>query len=293
MSHDFVNYQSALPLINRIRETLDTYDAAGLIDDSQFYDWIKVEMQSLGLGYYRQTETILDVRNYRAETPRTLVSLHGAYRCGNATAECGVNTYKIEKQPKYFYIEDCEINIAKAPCKNYEYFGKLIKRTYQFPELKAPVIISQEIKHPLRLTNRARVPLCTEDCINLRSSSSDEFTLDENYFTFNFSEDQVFIQYFELPVDEFGLPQIPDIFSVKESIEKLILFKLFKKWYYNNQGDVLQRMQFAEREYNAAHQMAIKEVKLPSYKELIDYATRRRDRNDRFQLFSKAFGRSV
>lgn len=286
---ELIRYQSAYPLIARVREALDSYDAAGLIDESWFYDWIKVELQSLGVGYSRLAEEVLHVEKYRAETPRNLASLYAAYRCGNSEATCGVNTYRIEKESKYAYIEDCEINIAKAPCRNYEYFGKLIKRSYHFPEIKLPVTITSEIKHPLRLTNRVRTPLCSEDCINFNSTSKDEFSVDENYFTFNFNDDQVYIQYYELAVDEYGLPQIPDIFSVKEAIEKLIVFKLFKKWYYNNQGDVLQRMQFAEREYNTAHLVALKEVKLPSYAELMDYAHRKKERFNQFQLFSKAF----
>lgn len=283
MSLKYIKYQSALPLINRVKDTLHSFDAAGLIDDGQFFDWIKVEMQELGYGYYEEVETILDVQGYKAVVPRDFVSLYSLMRCTFKGSEI-MDTKKVVTPITVNYLETCETNILKAPCKGFEYFGKYI-RMQEHVELAFPRYREYETKGFLRWTNRvAKQSACATDCVNVNVTSNDEFTLDSNFFYFNFDKDSVHLRYYRLAVDEDGLPMIPDIASVKQAIEKYIIYRLFQQWYYNNDVDVQQRMQFAEQEYRKYHSDAERDAKMPSQADLIEYALHKQKKNDLFHI---------
>lgn len=282
MQLEYIKYQSSLPLINRVKDVLYSYDAAGLIDEGQFYSWIKEEMQLLGLGYYKEAETILQVNRFKAPVPHDFVNLYSLMRC--TVSNQGTNTYKVKSPINVAYIETCETNILKAPCTGFEYFGKIIRQEEHI-EFQVPVYRDYEVKGLLKWTNRVgKEHLCAEDCVNLNTEAKDEFSLDENFFYFNFDQDSVHLKYYKLAVDEDGLPLIPDVASVKKAIETLLIFKLFQQWWYNGEGDVERRKVSAELEYEKWHSIAIKEVKMPSFNDMIDYGMRKREKTNKFQL---------
>lgn len=280
---EYINYQSSLPLINRVRETLHSYDSAGMIDEGQFYDWIKLEMQSLGLGYYQDAEVILPVKRYKAAVPKDFVSLYSVQRC-SFTHKGGFNSYKVAIPEYRGYIETLECPIKKKPCEGYVYEGKMIRQVHHI-EFKEPVYTDYESKGLLRWTNQvSKNHLCGSDCMNLNIESPNEFTLDENFFYFNFDEDSVHVKYYKLAVDEDGLPLIPDVGSAKQAIEKYLIFRLFEQWYYNGEGDMVQRMQYAKLEYERYHSDAEMEVKFPTVAELMEYGLQKQKKNNKFYI---------
>lgn len=286
MDLKYIKYQSSLPLINRVKDTLHSYDAAGLIDDSQFYDWIKLEMQSLGLGYYQDAEVILDVNKFRASVPADFVNLYSVMRCTYRGSD-KVDEYIVDTPVTVNYMESCISDVLKKPCSGFEYVGKVI-RFKEHVHIQFPRYKEYESKGFLKWTNRVgKEHLCNE-CVNLTTDSKDEFSLDENFFYFNFTDDSVHLRYYKLAVDEDGLPLVPDIASVKNAIEKYIIYRLFQQWWYNNEVDVQQRMGFSEQEYNRHHSNAIKEVKMPSYHGMMEYAERKHKKSNPFMMNSPA-----
>ena len=126
--------------------------------------------------------------------------------------------------------------------------------------------------------------LCDEDSPNFNSKSDKEFRIDDRYLYFNFKEGKVVLEYFAFPYDEDGLPLIPDVAKIEESIEAYIMFKVMEYFYINDiTNNALQKMQYLEQKYNIAHKEALHYIKLPEYQSEIDRAYK--EVKNRFKIF--------
>lgn len=126
--------------------------------------------------------------------------------------------------------------------------------------------------------------LCDEDSPNFNSKSDKEFRIDDRYLYFNFKEGKVVLEYFAFPYDEDGLPLIPDVAKIEDSIEAFIMFKVMEYFYINDiTNNALQKMQYLEQKYNIAHKEALHYIKLPEYQSEIDRAYK--EIKQRFKIF--------
>ena len=114
----------------------------------------------------------------------------------------------------------------------------------------------------------------------------DEYDFDGNYFHFNFTDDEVFLSYSSLPIDDDGYPLIPDEVKLEQAIESYCLYKQFEYFYLNNIGnDSRQKMLDYKTLYDVALKEALNFIKLPTYQALIDDSIKNKSRFSFLELF--------
>jgi hypothetical protein len=124
--------------------------------------------------------------------------------------------------------------------------------------------------------------LCAEGCLNQFSSNQGEINVKNGFILTNFDCDSIYLQYYGIPIDENGLPMIPDNEHVEKAIEYYIYQTLFEEWYWNSTFPDMARMLGDTRQQFSFHMgMATYWAKLPSFARAIQ-AIRRQRGNKKF-----------
>ena len=117
-----------------------------------------------------------------------------------------------------------------------------------------------------------------------RRGSGNIFTASKNHFHFPFKDRPVLVQYQKLSIED-ELPQIPEHAIFQKYFERKIIFELFKYFWYNSTvADIVQKMQFAEREYEVARADAIYYKKLPEFRQLLSWKRTQRDNFKAYEI---------
>lgn len=75
------NFKTTEQLFSRILEDFGSFTQAQLIDEGMFYKDVKYILTLLGIMWFREAETVLEVKNYRACLPADFKLLDAAYSC--------------------------------------------------------------------------------------------------------------------------------------------------------------------------------------------------------------------
>jgi len=273
------NYKSAEVLISRVKENLSSYDSAGIIDSGKFYFYIKRELQLLGNYVYIENEQVLTIENNKCLLPTDFIKLYALYELEGAEQKLvrtGIQndfTYVQHIESEKFIDDNCE-SICETE-KN------VIRVTNSFETTELVKPLPSKL---LRYSKRVNTELCHEDSPNFKSTSLQEFNIDNNYLYFNFDKGRVLLQYLAFPFDDEGYPMIPDDAKLEQVIEDYIMFKVFEYFYLNDTtNNALQKMQYLELKYRESHKSALNYVKLPSYQDSVDAAYR--SVKNRFNIF--------
>lgn len=172
------------------------------------------ELKRFGLNICPLKEKVLDISNSSARLPQYFKSLRLA----------------LKVKPHGHYIHDAHDSVTS----NYIYRERIENPAYydqisgQYITTCDPKIITETITiensnvdwyygniQPLSLTRGISKEGLAVDCINLNKSIRDSYPHQINItgqtLNTNFSEGTVYIQYYSLPVDEDGNPEIPEM----------------------------------------------------------------------------------
>lgn len=275
-----MNFKSADQLIARVSKTLNSYQASGLLDEGDFYRWIKEILAQLNIPAYSVVHRIISVEDYKYQIPEDVYKIWALYRY-NVKSE-----YKQEKHlqntittriSEYSCIDECG-DVCDLECHPAQKY--LVTKNYATP---IPYVKEYENGALLKLKNY-KLEMCDKESPSIYNNSLLEVSMDSNHFYFNFEKGSVYIQYFRMLLDENGIPMIPDVVQIEKAIETYIIFRFFQELYYNTTADVLQRMQYSELQYTQAYSIARSWVKLPSAKSLIEYGKLLRSKYKVFQV---------
>jgi hypothetical protein len=268
-------------LFSKVKRFLSSYGAANLIDEGEFPTYVKEILKDLGIGVYKENDAILKVKNYKAKLPKNFEVLYAAYKC---TPTFNVkdtihpqSTVSVFNDVTWELLEGgdkCQIDCQRQP-------GNILEKitVRQYVQEKT---ITGNFTNPilLRLSPNVKKNKCAEDCENILASSPYEITLDDGFIITNFNEDNIYLKFYEFPLDENGIPLIPGIDEVEKTIEWYIIYQLLLKWYINGEvADIQGRMQYAENQYLAAYANAKYTLKLPSFASMINVLRRQRSTN--------------
>lgn len=235
------NFKSSEPLFARIKEDLSSYDSVGLIDEGKFYQYIKYIIDTLGISFYEEKDAILYVKQFKADLPVDFSILDIAYKCTPFTTtapqpDCLQWTFvgynKITEQQSS--ADACMINCIGDPNPT-----QVIS---QFYVKDVPVINTYHMPFILRLSKNVSRDRCTENCKNKYVSHSPyEISIDNRYVYTNFDNDSIYMKYYAFPVDEDGLPMIPDNAIIEDCIEYYIKYRLFEQMHLNGDDANIER----------------------------------------------------
>lgn len=282
-------FKSSKPLFDRVKKRLSSYDAQGLIDDGDFHKYVKDLLEELGRAVYKECETVVHIKDRKAKLPDNFKYFYAAYRC--TFKWHGVKS--INEQKPWIFYTDTEItqecpSECKLECKKEFGKTKIVIRTFVNGEEST---CSSNNPRLLKLSSSVG-DICTEDSPSLFCHSNDEIEIeDKKIIHTNFDEDSVYIQYYGLPVDEFGLPMIPDQVNIEKAIEYYIYTQLFQDFYWNSTvPDIARMLADVRQQYDFELGQARSWVKLPSFQTAINSIRRQRG-NRKFYQFN--FDRTV
>lgn len=260
-------------LFARIRRRLRSFDSAGLLDEGDWYWYIKDTLDNLGVSVYKESEAVVMVKNYRGPMPDDFSYLYAAYKC--TASESDSKTTLFPQTGFVFYID--ETHEPYRQCKNcYSAKRDFIEgekytiRTYIQGE---PTIVKFNQPTLLRLGANSKA-FCTKDCKNkqILGNCQDEITIDKGTLYTNFSEDGVLLKYYALPLDpETGLPLIPDNTHFEKAIEDYIIYRTLFDCVLNSEiPDFDRKLQLVQLEYEKSFAQAQFVAKLPSFQTTIN-----------------------
>lgn len=267
-----LQFKSTDFLFARVRKRLKSFDNAGLLDEGDWYQYIKDVLNSLGVSTYEEKEAITEVRNFKANLPEDFAYLYAAYKCTPNIGENSKNTL-FPQTGFVFYIEDTYQPFRK--CKNclsakVDYADGVKFTTRTFIEGQ-PIVTNFNSPMLLRLSGNAK-GICKDDCRNLFAKCAYEITIDKNFIHTNFKNDAIYMKYYGLSIDpESGLPMIPDNTFVEKAIEDYIVYRVLADFWYNGDvPDMQARYQTSKLEYEDSLKQAMYWAKLPSFQNVIN-----------------------
>lgn len=278
-----MNYKSSDYLISRIKDSLNSFDSAGVIDEGRYYFWIKEVLKKLGRSVYVEKSVLQTVKNNKVRVPFDFMGLYSVFRC------TAVNTEQTRKNLQFttfeYITEECKKEFKSDCCNELQFHfaneGTLITTKHYIQDK----VFTDNYKFIgfLRPSDRVRKD-CDEDCFNMQSYV-DEFDFDSKNFYFNFTDDKVIISYTAFPYDEDGYPFIPDEVKIEKVIEHYLFYKQFEYFYLNNIGnDAQAKMQLYMQLYDRSLKEALNFVKLPTYQDSMDAWRRNKNKFSYLEL---------
>ena len=268
-----LSFKSTDSLFGRVRRKLKSYDAAGLIDEGDFYYWIKEIIEKLGVSVYEEHQVMLPICDFSTPLPDNFSYLYAAYKCSPSTGSADSKQTIYPQTGFVFYTEETyqpytKLKNCYAAKINYVEGEKVTIRTYMEGQ---PYMFNYTAPQLLQLTKNAK-GMCDEKCKNLFARCPHEITIDKGYLYTNFKNDSIYMEYFGMPIDlESGLPMIPDNTFIEKAIEDYLIYQTLETmWFNGGANDIDKRYQVAKFNYEESLKSALFYVKLPTFQTAIN-----------------------
>jgi hypothetical protein len=139
---------------------------------------------------------------------------------------------------------------------------------------------------PLYICNKS-VSAFAPNTFSFNNGNENEVVIEDKKLYVNFEDDWIYIRYYGFPLDEYGVPMIPDINKVYQAIKWYIIYQVSLSWWWNTDvPDIQNKWQQAEQEYLNWLGEATHYVKLPSFEESID-AERMNRKTNLYNFFTQ------
>jgi hypothetical protein len=281
-AENMISFKSSDALYARIKKRLSSFDAMNLIDDADFHDHVKFIIERLGVGVYKECEAIIDIVDHKAKLPDNFKTWFAGFKC---TPDFE-NVKSINEQKPWIYYIQTEIgqecnNSCCISCVGEGSKTKIVLRTFVNGD---PTVRSYGNPIPLVLSPSVK-RFCESDCRNPFDAKLNEITIDDNRIIHAQFDDSIYLQYYGLPIDEYGLPMIPEIDVIEKAIEYYIYSQLFEEFYWNSTvPNIANMLADARQKFDFYMAEALYYVKLPSFAKMVQ-VTRKFKNNKKFYQF--------
>lgn len=281
-----MEFKSSAYLFSVIKQDLSSYDANNLIDEGTFYRDVKHIINQLGYYVYDRTNAVIKVgSNFKAALPNDFTYLDSAFKC----SLCGSSSdtwnpqlgYVIRQDTTSQCIKECDQcdftcsgdkELNKITVRNYV---KGIPSTYNFIQ---PTLLA--LGNVMKDKDK-----CTASCPNLFVESPYFISLDNGFIYTNFKEDYIYLNYYAFPLDENGLPMIPNDTEVELAIEYYIKMKLFENlWINGDDPNVEKKVMYYTQKFDEAFKSALYKAKLPTFGTSVQMMRRNRRKYNLYDM---------
>lgn len=265
-----LEFKSIDSLFARVRKRLKSYDAAGILDEGDWFFYVREVVDKLGVSVYDEREAVTMVTNFKACLPDDFSTLYAAYKCSPNIVE-GKQTV-FPQTGFVYYIEETHEhynNCGTGACATKQFDGdKITIRSYLEGQ---PTTIKLDSPTLLRLSGNAK-GICDDKCANLFAKTAHEITISRGFIYTNFNNDSIFLKYYALALDrETGLPMIPDNTFIEKAIEDYIVYRIFEDFFFNGEvPDIQNKYQLARANYEDSLKQALYWCKLPSFQAAVN-----------------------
>lgn len=264
-------FKSAEHIYAKIRRQWQSFDSVNVLDETEFPGYTADILNQLGIGAMREEQAVITVKNNKAKLPDDFKRLHAAYKCSG----CNITTSRkeLQGQPQVF-----ENHVTKALYNRHS--GCDIKCDCK-DELIEKITICHYVNDYtdhytynnislLRLSPNVR-QYCDDICPNINCSSVDEITINNGHIFTNFTDGDIFLQYYAFPYDENNMPMVPDVQVVINCVEWYIKHQiLLNSWIVGDIQNVQTAWQKAEEMYRRYFAEAKYYNKLPSFNTMVN-----------------------
>lgn len=278
-------FKSCQELIERVEKTLESFGASGFLDQGDFYRQIKEVLINLNIPACNEKELVIKIDGNSFPKPDDMRTVWAIWPLSYQKAVD--ETYTLSKRRFEFFSEMSVNRYEVNNCGDESIYdnellseGNMITIT---EKVKETAIASIDFKThvPLKIISK-NTNICLYN--NEISNHEDSCYYSNGKFTFNFSDAWLMFQYFAFEKDFDGLPMIPDEIKIEQAIESYLIYKFMLKAYYNNEADVQQRLQYSEMQYRNDFQAASRFVNTPTFKSMMNYALRKKNKWNKFNL---------
>lgn len=215
-----------------IKSELSSYNGAGLIDDVSIYKWVTKALLKFGANIMTLQDTVINVSNKQGVIPLNFYSMYVAYKCDKKGYYLKEPESIGTLQQVYSWVERVERTNhwnTCDPCCKEEEEKTIIEKVY-FKDTEVEFHYHNPIM--LKLGKTMKRDKCHSKCRNMIvKDSPHEIIINENTLVTNFLEGDVYMQYYGLPQDEKGKPQIPE--TPKGEVETYLEYHVKRKIFEN------------------------------------------------------------
>lgn len=222
MKYEHINFISSEPLIAEVKQELKSYFESGAISEVLVPTFIDQALRKLKVMVLTPEDAVLHFVNYKSELPCNFALLDRATLYdSDIIFSSGMTSLKGYWYQSYEVLEGCVDCTPKT-----EYFEQLMIPTPGFK-------ITMKNPKWVRVYHGSKA-LCTEGCPNLNQPSADIIQIYNNKtVSSSFEEGCVYVRYFSRPMDDDGIPTIPEILEVEEYVKSYMKFKFFEMLWHS------------------------------------------------------------
>lgn len=292
-----LNFIPSQSLIASIQEDFSSYDANNQLDPGRWHPWIKKVVSDLGVGALEYKHSLVYIRDYHGPIDCDFQVLDSAFMikeecCDGTPPACGPVHY----QGRSIIWDDTTTSCAEAvpdcdDCQEFrtcsiDRFNEITVREYV---QGLPYTYYMPYGELLSVNQRLSKGWCLPKSICFGSRSKNEINIANGEVYTNFKEGLVLLNYYAYPVDEKGLPKIPDNPKFKLAIEHYLKWKIMENLWINNDDMAVQnKMMYFKNEFqNVSYPDAEYLVKLTSFDAMIDISRNNRRMFDWAMLTQK------
>lgn len=276
MQYLHTNFISSEPIITEVKQELKTYFEAGAVSEILIPTFIDQALRKLRVLVYKPEEAVVSFTNFKSELPYDFALLDYALVYNSEVLwSPGVNS-----MTGYWYKGiDC------SSCNNCGEKDEI----YETISVPGPgfKIVMKEPKW-IRVYHGSKA-LCTENCENLKAQSEDIIQIHNNkHLSSNFESGCVYIRYYARPMDDDGIPMIPEIYEVEEYIKAYLKFKIFELLWHSvvdeSQRQVEAKFNYYRNDQLAKLQAALGYILTPTKQQMADNVVKMKNRFNKFHI---------
>lgn len=280
-------------LIEEIKNDFRKYSDSGLIDENSLYRDIVLGLKRFGNDIMVLQEKVVEVKNGTSTLPNNFFSLYLAalceplgYKVNNAQADhlqsSHYYTEKVVKSNRWSECDACCDTVEENVIRENLYFkDSSVEFYYKNPKL-------------LRLGKAFIKDGIHNSCRNkLVRESVNEITINNFTLNANFSEGDIYLQYYGLPIDEDGFMEIPETPNghLETYLEYYLKRRLAERLMGNNDAQGLSNLYSVyKQEEQIALRNASNEVKM---RKITPQSLKRMTRLNKIESLKYEIGRTT
>lgn len=277
MKYEHINFITSEPLIAEVKQELKSYFEAGAVSEVLIPTFIDQALRKLKVMVLKPEDAVLHFVNYKSELPCDFALLDRATLYdSDITFSAGMVALKGYWYQSYEVLEGCVDCTPKT-----EYFEQLMIPTPGFK-------ITMKNPKWLRVYHGSK-SLCTEGCPNLTHPSPDVIQIHDNRtVSSSFEEGCIYVRYFARPVDDEGIPMVPEILEVEEYIKSYLKFKFFEMLWHSqldeSAAQIERKFQYYKQDQLAKLQAAFSYLLTKTKQQSADSVVKARNRFVKYHI---------
>jgi len=276
MFYENLNYINAESLIAEVKQELKSYFESGAISEILIPTFIDQSLRKLRVLALKPEEAVLHFTNYKSELPCDFVLLDRAMMYDHEI-EFSAGTNSLEG---YWHKSITCTNCNDCTPSEETYETITVPGTGFKIKMKQPRWI--RVYH-------ASKQYCTDGCENLSVSSSDVLQVFNNSkVSSTFETGCVYIRYYARPVDDNGIPMIPEILEVEEYVKSYLKFKFFEMLWHSvmdeSVNQIVSKFQYYKQDYLSKLQAALSYMMTYSRQQIADNTVKQKQRFFKYHI---------